>query len=90
MEEKNDCVHTVVIDNREIINITTVDEVISSTEKEVYAKVNGKEILQINGEGLKIVKLIPEERLLTITGKINGLLYSAKLNKKSLFGKVFK
>ena len=77
------------IDNRKIINVSCVDEVLSSTEKELYARVD-RDILQITGEGLKIIKLEPEEKILVVTGKINGLVFTSKLNKKSLFKRLFK
>ena len=90
MDEFVDGRHKVIIDNQEMINVSCAEEILSSTEKEVFVKVNGKEVLQIKGEGLKIIKLIPEEKMLTISGKVNGLLYSSRITKKSLFGKVFK
>lgn len=77
------------IDNRKIINVSCVDEVLSSTEKELYARLD-RDILQITGEGLKIIKLEPEEKILVVSGKINGLLFTSKLNKKSLFKRLFK
>jgi len=77
------------IDNRKIINVSCVDEVLSSTEKELYARLD-RDILQITGEGLKIIKLEPEEKVLVVSGKINGLLFTSKLNKKSLFKRLFK
>ncbi len=77
------------IDNRKVINVSCVDEVLSSTEKELYARLD-RDILQITGEGLKIIKLEPEEKVLVVSGKINGLLFTSKLNKKSLFKRLFK
>lgn len=75
--------------DRKIINVSGVEEVLSSTEKEVFVKIE-KEILQILGEGMKIVKLVPEEKILVVSGLINGIMISTRPNKKSLFGKVFK
>ena len=66
-----------------------VDEVVSSTDKEIFVKID-KELAQILGNGLKIVKLFPEEKMLVVDGKINGMIYSAKQAKRSFFGKVFK
>jgi hypothetical protein len=77
------------IDNRKIINVSCVDEVLSSTEKELYARLD-RDILQITGEGLKIIKLEPEEKILVVSGKINGLVFTSKLNKKSFFKRLFK
>ena len=77
------------IDNRKVINVSCVDEVLSSTEKELYARLD-RDILQITGEGLKIIKLEPEEKILVVSGKINGLVFTSKLNKKSFFKRLFK
>lgn len=77
------------IDNRKLINVSCVDEVLSSTEKELYARLD-RDILQITGDGLKIIKLEPEEKILVVSGKINGLMFTSKLNKKSLFKRLFK
>lgn len=75
--------------NRQSIDILGAEEVLSSTEKEVFVKME-KDILQVLGEGLKIVKLVPDEKMLVINGKVNGFTFMAKMSKKSLFGKVFK
>ena len=90
MENKNENkIHTVSILNRERIEVNTVQEVISSTEKEVIAKLEDN-YLYINGKGLTIIKLIPSECVLSVKGKIDGIKYVDKLNKKSFLGKVFK
>lgn len=82
-------IHTANILNRERIEVTTVQEVISSTDKEVIAKLEDNYIY-ILGTGLVIIKLIPTECLLTVKGKIDGIKYVDKLSKKSFLGKVFK
>ena len=86
MEEVN---HTLSIFNRERLDVTSALEILSSSEKEVFVRLE-KEILQIFGEDLKINKLIPESKTLSITGKINGINYISKMAKKSIFKKVFK
>ena len=89
MEELKSVGQKIEIIDRKTINISGVEEILSSTEKEVFLKVE-KEILQILGDGLKIIKLAPEEKVLVVSGKINGLMATSKLTKKTLFGKVFK
>lgn len=89
MEDIKESNQKVEIINRKTINIVGVDEVVSSTDKEVFVKIE-KEIAQILGDGLKIVKLLPEEKMLIVSGKINGIVYSSKQSKKSFLGKVFK
>lgn len=86
MEDNN---HLVTIYEREKLEITQAIEIISSTDKEIYVKLED-EIMQILGESLKINKLVPENKVLSISGKINGLNYISKSSKKSLFKKVFK
>ena len=86
MEEVN---HTLSIFNRERLDVTSALEILSSSEKEVFVRLE-KEILQVFGEDLKINKLIPESKTLNITGKINGINYISKMAKKSIFKKVFK
>ena len=75
--------------NREKIDITGVLEVVSSSEKEINLKLENAN-LQIFGNKLTILKLIPEEKLLSAVGVINGLNYVNKFTKKSFLGKVFK
>ena len=75
--------------DRNKIEITGAKEVVSSTEKEVYIKTSDG-FMQILGSELTIVKLVPEEEFLMVSGQIGGLNFVSKLTKKSLFGKVFK
>lgn len=75
--------------DRNKIEITGAKEVVSSTEKEVYIKISDG-FMQILGSELTIVKLVPEEEFLMVSGQIGGLNFVSKLTKKSLFGKVFK
>lgn len=81
--------HSLTIFEREKIEVTQAVEIISSTEKEIYVRLE-KDILQIIGDKLKINKLIPEEKMLSVSGRVDGLKYISKLTKKSLFKKVFK
>ena len=81
--------HVITIFDQEKIEISQAEEILSSTEKEVYVKLQ-KDILHVTGENLKINKLIPESQTMSISGKILGVNYMSKMNKKSLFGKVFK
>ena len=75
--------------DRNRVEIVGAKEVVSSTEKEVYIKLSDG-FMQILGLELVIVKLVPEEEFLLVSGQITGLNFVSKLTKKSLFGKVFK
>ena len=86
MAESN---HSLVIYNREKIEVGDVLEILSSTEKEIYVKLSS-EILQIFGERMKINKLSPDDKSLCVNGRINGVNYISKVAKKSFLKKVFK
>lgn len=87
--ETNKIIEQVSLLGREKIEVTGVVEVLSSTDKDVLAKLE-KDYIQISGSGLTIAKLMPDEKLLEVTGQIACFQYISKLNKKSFFGKVFK
>ena len=87
--ETNKIIEQVSLIGREKIEVKGVVEVLSSTDKDVLAKLE-KEYIQISGSGLTITKLMPNEKLLEVIGQIVGFEYISKLNKKSFFGKVFK
>ena len=75
--------------DRQKIEIQGALEIISSTEKEIYVKLLSG-IMLIFGEGLTIQKLLPEEEMLVVSGRVDGVNFKSKQTKKSLFGKVFK
>ena len=75
--------------DRKKTEVLGVKEVISSTEKEVYVKLDDG-IMKIDGTGLTILKLVPEEEILIISGQINGINFQTKMTKKSILGRVFK
>lgn len=82
-------IHFAQIVGQEKVELNTVREVLSSTDKEVVVKLENS-FLRVTGTELTILKLLPETGELCIKGKIEGLKYSAKSSKKSFFGKVFK
>ena len=86
MSENNHCL---TIYGRERVEVTDVLEILSSTDKEIYVRLSN-EILQMIGDHMKINKLSPEDGVLCVYGKINGLNYISKFAKKSFFKKVFK
>lgn len=89
MEEKKNNAQFVNIYDRSRIEMSGVLEVVSSTDKEVYIKL-ADAIGCITGEKLTITKLVPEEQVLVVCGKIYGVSFKAKLEKKSLLKRVFK
>lgn len=81
--------HSVNISGRDKIEILGATEVLSSTDKEIIAKLQDSYIYVV-GSGLTISKLVPEEAVLVANGNIMGLKYESKLTKKSFLKKVFK
>lgn len=81
--------HFVSIINREKIEVQGASEVMSSTDKEIIAKLQDSFIF-VTGTNLSILKLVPEEMLLVASGTILGVRYENRLTKKSFLKKVFK
>ncbi len=76
--------------NREKIELNGAVEVVSSTEKEVFAKLEGGCRVQVTGEKLTISKLSPEDKFLCVIGKISGVMFLTAPTKRSFLKKVFK
>jgi len=91
MEDEKKLISNQIVNiiGRKNIELNGALEVLSSTEKEVFVKLEGS-YMQILGEKLTILKLIPEEKTLSVSGTINGINYVNKPSKKTFFGKVFK
>ena len=66
--------HTIQIDRRKRIVITSVMDVCSFHETEIVMKLDTGHLF-ITGQGLHIGKLIPEENRLDISGQIDSLIY---------------
>ena len=75
--------------DRNKVEVVGVNEIVSSTDTEIFVKLS-EGIMRIFGEKLVILKLVPEEMLLVLEGKIDGVNFISKMTKKSLFKKVFK
>ena len=80
--------HTFMLDNQTKAQISGVLEVISATEKGVLCKLSAC-MLQIMGENLRVEKLLPEEKLLTIVGNVYEVKYSSNA-KTGFFKKLFR
>ncbi|MBQ8451817.1 MAG: hypothetical protein IJ538_03470 [Clostridia bacterium] len=82
-------VEKISISAREYFEINSAVEILSATEKEIVIKLlNG--FVYVTGTELKISKLIPEEKFVSLTGKILGLKFQTKRAKTSFFGRIFK
>lgn len=84
--------HEIVISERKSLKIFGVREVDSFDECGAVLKTDMGE-LTVEGEALKLGVLDTERGEVTLSGKINGLLYSddgRSSEKKGLFSKMFK
>ncbi len=88
-QKKSNITHNVYIFDCSKIEISGAVEVMSSTEKEVVARLENKYMI-ISGSNLTISKLNPEEEFLVIGGNVAGLRYVNKIGRKSIISKVFK
>ena len=81
--------HTVTLEARRELKVTSVAEVLSFDETEVCLSV-GDSVLNIGGEGLSLTNLSLGTGEVTVTGLVSALVYydSAPRRKKfGLFGK---
>ena len=76
MNEQNNIsnVQLIKIFDRKKIEIKGVVEVYSSSDKEIYVRLE-KSGLIILGEKMTINKLLPEEMVLIVSGQINSVAY---------------
>ncbi len=81
--------HNLIIENRERLMLSGVEDVISFDEMELEL-VTGLGELTVRGEMLNIESLNRDTGDMIITGKINELLYSdRKPESKGFFRKIF-
>ncbi len=88
----NKAPHKVVIDSRERIIITGVDDVDSFNENEVIMLTNHG-FITVTGEDLHISKLNLDEGQLVVTGVIQSIDYAdheEQRAKKGVFNKMFR
>ena len=79
--------HKLMMDNRERVTVSGVEDVLSFEECGVVLKtVMG--ILSIDGSELRIINLNVDSKDIEIAGKVNGIIYQgAQTPKGSLFKK---
>lgn len=90
MEDKN--VQSLLLENKEVLNVTGVENV-DSFNDEAVVLITNKGKLTIKGEKLNISKLNVDEGKLIVKGIINSLVYSdhdGQREKVSLVKKLFK
>lgn len=78
----------IVITNQNSILITGISKIISSTESEISAVLNGQ-TLSITGSKLSVSKLDVESGILEAEGEVHQLKFSGKRQKENFFKRVF-
>ena len=91
MEEQRNKINNQVVElyDRQKLKIVGAVEVVNSSDADIMIKLENSYMF-VNGEGMTIIKLDPENRLLEVKGKIHLISYQDKLQKKSLLKRVFK
>lgn len=90
MDEKN--VQSLLLENKEVLNVTGVENV-DNFNDEIVVLITNKGKLTIKGEKLNISKLNVDEGKLMVKGVINSLVFSdyeGQREKVSLVKKLFK
>ncbi len=80
--------HSLMIQNRESVEITGINDVASFNEEEVNAACDLGNVL-IKGSHLLVEALDLDNGILKVSGRITAVVYSEKTNAKSFFGKLF-
>lgn len=81
--------HSLTLESRSALNITSVDDVLSFDESLVSLAV-GDTVLNISGNGLSIKNLSLENGNITVNGSISAIVYfddSPKKKRFSLFNR---
>lgn len=78
----------IVITNQNSILITGISKIISSTESEISAVLNGQ-TLSITGSKLSVSKLDVESGILEAEGEVYQMKFSGKKQKDNFFKRVF-
>lgn len=80
--------HTVLIENRECIEMTGVIDVDSFNEEEINARSEWGNLM-VKGNNLSVESLDVTNGELRITGNITALIYTDISSARSFFGKLF-
>ena len=74
---------------RSFLALTGIDEVISFDEQTVTLDCAGT-VLAVSGENLSMVKLSLENGEVSISGRIDAIVYTDEQPKKGIFSKFFR
>ena len=79
---------SVILTGRSFLALSGIKEVISFDEGMVSLDSDGS-VLCVSGEGLSVVKLSLESGDVSISGRIDAIVYTDEQPKKRLFSKLF-
>jgi sporulation protein YabP len=77
--------HTLSLDSRRELKVTSVGEVLSFDETEICLSV-GDSVLDIGGEGLSVTNLSLGTGEVTVTGRANAIAYYDSAPRRKRFG----
>lgn len=77
-----------VLTGRSFLSLTGIDEVIGFDDGMVTLDCGGT-MLAVSGEGLSMVKLSLESGEVSISGRIDAIVYTDEQPKKGLFSRLF-
>ncbi len=81
--------HSLNLDQRSVLKITAVEEVISFDETLISLSL-GETVLNVSGDGLSIKNLSIEQGEVTVTGRVDAVVYyddNPRRKKFGLFGR---
>ena len=82
--------HSISLNNRSSLTISGVEHIYSFSDKKVEIRTTSGDMI-VDGENLDMSKLSIDEKVITVTGTINGINYSkAKEPQENFFKKLFK
>lgn len=82
--------HSISLKNRSSLTISGVEHIYSFNDKKIEIRTTSGDMI-VDGENLDMSKLSIDEKVITVTGTINGITYSkAKEPQENLFKKLFK
>ncbi|CEP91937.1 spore protein [[Clostridium] sordellii] len=82
--------HSIGLKDRSSLTISGVEHIYSFSDKKVEIRTTCGDMF-VDGENLDMSKLSIDEKVITVTGTINGIVYSkAKEPQESFFKKLFK
>ncbi len=80
--------HNIILENRNKLSISGVEDVESFDEKEISLYTSQGRLL-ITGDDLKVDKLSVEEGELTVSGRLDSFEYSGDNDRRSFLSKLF-